>query len=137
MTKILAIAFLIMGFLVGDAYGEGGKIHYCTETASHGFRYDEHTNRYIPSKFAVSRFKMKFGPDKNTTLIDSNGRKRKMDCEFMVVDGTEWLGYAHCTGRSLDTFIWNPKTGWFNLFFGSPALGSSTIVSSYGTCDKF
>ena len=42
MTKYLAIAFLITGFLVGDAYGEE-EVYYCAETASVGFNYDKKT----------------------------------------------------------------------------------------------
>ena len=135
MTKTyLAIAFLITGFLVGDAYGEE-DVYYCTETASHGFRYDEHTNRYIPSKFVVSRFKMKPGPGNNTTLIGSSGRKRKMSCKFLNFEEAEFA--AHCTGIALDTFLWDLETGWFNLFMGSPTSGTVDISSSYGTCNKF
>ena len=35
MTKYLAIAFLITGFLVGDAYGEDG-VYYCAGIAGAG-----------------------------------------------------------------------------------------------------
>ena len=37
MTKYLAIAFLITGFLVGDAYGEKDKVFYCAGIAGTGF----------------------------------------------------------------------------------------------------
>ena len=40
MTKYLAIAFLITGFLVGDAYGED-EIYYCADTDSNGFEFDK------------------------------------------------------------------------------------------------
>ena len=33
MTKYLAIAFLITGFLVGDAYGEDEEVFYCADIA--------------------------------------------------------------------------------------------------------
>ena len=36
----LAIAFLITGFLVGDAYGEDG-VYYCAEIDKNGFKFDE------------------------------------------------------------------------------------------------
>ena len=36
MTKYLAIAFLITGFLVGDAYGEE-EVFYCAGIAGAGF----------------------------------------------------------------------------------------------------
>ena len=35
MTKYLALAFLITGFLVGDAYGEDG-VYYCAGIAGAG-----------------------------------------------------------------------------------------------------
>ena len=37
MTKYLAIAFLITGFLVGDAYGEEDEVYYCAGVAGTGF----------------------------------------------------------------------------------------------------
>ena len=37
MTKYLAIAFLITGFLVGDAYGEDEEVFYCASVAGTGF----------------------------------------------------------------------------------------------------
>ena len=36
MTKYLAIAFLITGFLVGDAYGEEDEVFYCADIAGAG-----------------------------------------------------------------------------------------------------
>ena len=37
MTKYLAIAFLITGFLVGNAYGEEDEVFYCAGVAETGF----------------------------------------------------------------------------------------------------
>ena len=37
MTQYLAIAFLITGFLVGDAYGEEDEVFYCAGVAETGF----------------------------------------------------------------------------------------------------
>ena len=37
MTKYLAIAFLITGFLMGDAYGEDEEVFYCAGIAGTGF----------------------------------------------------------------------------------------------------
>ena len=37
MTKYLAIAFLITGFLVGDVYGEEDEVFYCAYIAGAGF----------------------------------------------------------------------------------------------------
>ena len=31
MTKYLALAFLIIGFLAGDAYGEEEEVFYCAD----------------------------------------------------------------------------------------------------------
>ena len=36
MTKYLAIAFLITGCLVGDAYGEEDEVFYCADIAGAG-----------------------------------------------------------------------------------------------------
>ena len=37
MTKYLTIAFLITGFLAGDAYGEEDEVYYCAGVAGTGF----------------------------------------------------------------------------------------------------
>jgi hypothetical protein len=45
MTKYLAIAILVTGFLVGDAYGED-EAYYCSDTGSSGFYFDEKSGLY-------------------------------------------------------------------------------------------
>ena len=45
MTQYLAIALLITGFLVGDAYGEE-DVYYCAEIGANGFLYDKELKKY-------------------------------------------------------------------------------------------
>ena len=59
MTKYLAIAFLITGFLVGDAYGEA-EVYYCVDTNSGGFEYDNKRKAYYLRNITPEKFKMKF-----------------------------------------------------------------------------
>jgi|TARA_B100000315_G_scaffold210826_1_gene207321 hypothetical protein len=60
MTKYLAIAILITGFLVvGNAYGEEEEVFYCADIASNGFRYDHQLKEYVPARFKERKFKMK------------------------------------------------------------------------------
>ena len=61
MGKIanIVLAFLVTGFLVGDAYGEG-EVYYCTETEVIGFEYDKNRGAYSQSPVKADRYKMNF-----------------------------------------------------------------------------
>ena len=54
--KHLAIAFLITGFLVGDAYGES-EVYCCSENLSYTFHSGKESSK--PSDKKLSRFKIK------------------------------------------------------------------------------
>jgi len=92
MTKTyLAIAFLITGFLVGNAYGGGfpemakGEVYYCAETKSTGFHYDEKKKNYYGSNFEKIRFTIKVDEVSKTIQLSHDGDRRLFNCSPLIV----------------------------------------------------
>jgi hypothetical protein len=138
MTKTyLAIALLITGFLVGDAYGDE-DVYYCSTTASVGFSPDMTNDLYKENRFTLERFKMKYEGRKITKIADS-GRKIIMECDrIRFTEGSEATVMHQCTGKDLSTLVWNKKTGFFTLSISTIGLSTpADITSSYGNCTKF
>jgi len=137
MTKYLAIAFLITGFLVGDAYGEDG-VYYCTDTGNRGFTYDRGLKNYKPASFKPQRFKMKLDEaSKSIELTGDEVVREKYDCHSLEF-GSELT--IQCHGFSLRTFAFNTSNGNFvrsgaqgHVVSNNPA----DINIAYGKCDKF
>ena len=142
MTKTyLAIAFLITGFLVGDAYG-GSEAYYCSDTGSGGFSYDKKSGSYSHGLNGLERFKMNFDKDAGfiQLFLDSlppeapiEMRKPKFNCRYRP----DFPQILFCQG-GLTHFDFNTENGKFVqssslsiLFQGFP------ITISYGTCEKF
>ena len=142
MTKTyLAIAFLITGFLVGDAYGES-EVYYCAETASTGFRWDKNLGTYNDVNFKQAKFKMKLDRVSKTIELAHENRPDELSRE-----------YYNCTVAEKAPDLMGCTTGFiqFNInlqngnFVYSGGLGGMTkktmeffpIHLSYGKCDKF
>ena len=94
MTKTyLAIAFLITGFLVGDAYGEEVEVFYCAETDNNGFQWNYKRQTYERRYFEAKKFKAKcIMTSKNHT----NGTERIAEAKtgsisivFAILTGSE------------------------------------------------
>ena len=82
MTKTyLAIAFLITGFLVRDAYGES-EVYYCGETASTGFRWDKNLGTYNDVNFKQAKFKMKLDRVSKTIELAHENRPDELTREY-------------------------------------------------------
>ena len=141
MNKKLALAVLIVLFLVGDAYGES-EPYYCSDTGSGGFSYDEKMGSYSHGLNALDRFKMNLDRDSGfiQLFLDSvppeapiELRKPKFPCQYRP-DFPQILNCRNGLGR----FDFNTENGKFVqsssasiLFLGFP------ITISYGTCEKF
>ena len=135
MTKTyLAIAFLITGFLVGDAYGE---VYYCADTDAIGFGYDKNLKKYGRTGFLASKFKMK---------LDRTARTIELAMEGSAAEGIyECLGSVAQTPELLicfkpfRVFNFNTSNGRYTSSgtFGYVAGDHDDIIISYGTCDKF
>ncbi len=65
MTKYLGLAFLITGFLVGDAYGEEEEVFYCAETDNNGFQWNYKRQTYERRYFEAKKFKAKLNRTSN------------------------------------------------------------------------
>ena len=139
MTKYLAIAFLITGFLVGDAYGEE-EVYYCATTGNNGFLFDENLKKYKSSGFSTSKFKLKF--DRTATTIEIKGHRVRTKnstypCTVPYADTRPEL--LSCSSDFVH-FSFNSNNGRF--VFGQIAGyvigdGGDSFSVSYGTCDKF
>ena len=163
MTKYLAIAFLITGFLAGDAYGgkfledgvtkdgvtiyksEDGvrhkwyEVYYCTEEANVGFNYNEVTQSYDRVYFKVSKFKIKIDITDHIEIIDKDLLISPiLACQNYKFD-PEVLTCGDYGLELLDRFIFNTKNGRFTFFRGHGYVSGDgdSIHASYGTCDKF
>ena len=136
MTKYLAIAFLITGCLVGDAYGED-EVYYCAEINKNGFRFDKNLKKYKPQLFFESKFKLKF--DRTAKTIEIKGynfaANNTYPCTAPFNYESEWLSCA----KNLYHFSFNSDNGRFVFGqVGGYVIGDGDSISvSYGTCDKF
>ena len=137
MNKKLALAVLIVLFLVGDAYGDE-DVYYCSTTDSVGFSPDKTNDSYKQTSFELERFKMKYEGRKITMITDS-GEKTIMQCKFLKFPESSEPPVIHqCTGANLSTLTWNQKTGFFTLALSTIGLSTpASITSSYGNCTKF
>ena len=143
VSKYLAIAFLITGFLVGDAYGEEDEVFYCAETDSNGFGWDNESKRYNRTYFVTEKFKLKINRVSNTIAIAWEDGITDYTCDASdPLD--ERLNLMKCN-RSFNHFSFNTSTGHFvhSRMIGY-IVGEDNEVSmrdslqiSYGTCDKF
>ena len=141
MTKYLAIAILVTGFLVGDAYGED-EAYYCSDTGSSGFYFDEKSGLYSNKLNGLSRFKMNFDKDSGfiQLFIDNlppeapiEMRKPKFNCIYRA----DFPHLQMCLGGG-DHFDFNTENGkyvWSNST--SIQFHRWPITISFGTCEKF
>ena len=141
MNKKLALAVLIVLFLVGDAYGES-EPYYCSDTGSGGFSYDEKSGSYSHGLNDLDRFKMNFDKDAGFIQLFFDSvppeapielRKPKFPCRYRP----DFPQIQNCQ-NGLGRFDFNTENGKFVqssslsiLFQGFP------INISYGTCEKF
>ena len=141
MNKKLALAVLIVLFLVGDAYGES-EPYYCSDTGSGGFAYDEKSGSYSHGLNDLDRFKMNLDKDSGFIQLFFDSvppeapielRKPKFPCQYRP----DFPQILNCR-NGLGHFDFNTENGKFVqssslsiLFHGFP------ITISYGTCDKF
>ena len=138
MTKYLAIAFLITGCLVGDAYGED-EVYYCAEINKNGFRFDKNLKKYKPQLFFESKFKLKF--DRTAKTIEIKGHKSGIavnatyPCAVPYAFKPELLSCS----KNLYHFSFNSDNGRFVFLrgFGYVHGDHDAISVSYGKCDKF
>ena len=143
MTKYLAIAFLITGFLMGNAYGEE-EVFYCAETSSIGFKWSVENNRYGPSAFLEEKFKIKLDKASNTVDIKHKKMEGKYICTQSEYDKD--FNMMRCNDNH-DQFSFNASNGHFVIARAIGYLPTEDIVRlfkwryslviSYGTCDKF
>ena len=141
MNKKLALAALIVLFLVGDAYGES-EPYYCSDTGSGGFSYDEKRGSYSHGLNDSDRFKMNLDKDSGFIQLFHDSvppeapielRKPKYRCQYRP----DFPQILNCR-NGLGHFDFNTENGKFVrsgsssiLFHGFP------IDISYGTCEKF
>jgi hypothetical protein len=141
MNKKLALAVLIVLFLVGDAYGES-EPYYCSDTGSGGFSYDKKSGSYSHGLNDLDRFKMNLDKDSGFIQLFFDSvppeapieiRKPKFPCQYRP----DFPQILNCQ-NGLARFDFNTENGKFVqssstsiLFQGFP------ITISYGTCDKF
>ena len=134
-----ALALLITGFLVGDAYGED-EVYYCSEIASNGFDPDEKSGSYKSTRFTAEKFKMKL--DRTAKKIEIKGYDPEAvnatytcTSPSAIINKPEWLSCV----KNLYHFNFNSNNGRFVLAlgFGYVAGDGDTFSVSYGKCDKF
>jgi hypothetical protein len=137
MTKYLAIAFLITGFLMGDAYGED-EVYYCAETAVNGFEFDKNLQKYKPQLYNEHKFKIKF--DRAAKKIEIKGHESNTvngtyPCTVPFPSSPEWLSCP----KNLSHFNFNSDNGRFVVgkMFGYISGDGDSIAVAYGKCDKF
>jgi hypothetical protein len=141
MTKYLAIALLITGFLVGNAYGElVEEVYYCTVTKSGGFYPDKGTGEYEHTKFTPDeRFKLKYKGFARTNGLELKGNPA-LDGHYMC---EYYLGNTRqviCTGGFVKHFFFfDDKSMKFQLSSGGGYVfnDKSTVSISIGKCEKF
>ena len=138
MTKYLAIALLITGFLVGDAYGEDG-VYYCAQTDSNGFYFDEKLKKYARSGFHLTKFKIKFDRIAKTIEIkgySDGGTDGIYNCTASLMASYPEELTCHSKFYSLN---FNSDNGRFVFFTGYAYFNGDgdSIAVSYGKCDKF
>ena len=112
MNKKLALAVLIVLFLVGDAYGDE-DVYYCSTTDSVGFSPDKTNDSYKQTSFELERFKMKY-EGRKITMITDGGEKTIMQCKFLKFPESSEPPVMHqCTGKNLSTFDMESKNRIF------------------------
>ena len=133
MTKYLAIAFLITGFLVGDAYGDE-EVYYCAETMTNGFAYNKKIKKYQPARIVTSKFKIKL--DKAANRLELAKENNKKDIFNCTTPANPKVVQCH---HFFDSFNFNINTGRFvsAYTFGYVYGDHDQNSVSYGTCDKF
>ena len=130
MTKTyLAIAFLITGFLVGDAYGEAIEVYYCAETAAAGFSYDIKKGLFKPTIATGQKFKMKLDRDnlKTLELVDENRPVELLDVVRNIY--TCHSPYSGGVGVLTDLLSCFNGTSHFNF---NTANGKFTRMEGFG-----
>jgi hypothetical protein len=147
MTKYLAIALLITGFLVGDAYGED-EVYYCATTQTVGFDLDKKTGEYKPTKFrSAEKFTLKHKKYRIIEGIQIKGSSLYEDyyvgaqptskCTYILGDGHDvtCLGRFHMLNFSYKTMKFVLTTGYGYVASGE---GSGDIINmTIGKCEKF
>jgi len=138
MTKYLAIAFLITGFLVGDAYGED-EVYYCAEINKNGFRFDKNLKKYKPQLFFETKFKLKFDRTAKTIEIKGHPLGIAVDALYPCTVPDAHLPELLSCSNIFYHFNFNSANGRFvfSAGFGYVAGDHDAISVSYGKCDKF
>ena len=139
MTKYLAIAFLITGFLVGDAYGhKRDGVYYCAETMQHGLdQYSVSSPEYFKSLNFIRKFKMEvtFPDNGNPGYIKNFSKGYAMDMVCESRPFTTMSCYVNGWGGVL--FRFNTGNGRFSKFKGGPLeKPDETSFVMYGSCEK-
>jgi hypothetical protein len=131
MNKKLALAVLIVLFLVGDAYGED-EVYYCVENGRSEISYDKKIGVYTQIHPKPQKFKLRYkSKSKSLELLNSDNSKLYLSqCKIFGVIKYESIECNYNGGK----FTLNFQDGRFINFDHS---FSRSLGVQYGKCDKF